>query len=136
MAKCKTLPVPEGRENLAFNEESVSVRSRWRNLAAFWLLGLCNNYGYVVMLSAAHDILESKFGTTVSTSRAPYRLVFSRVRDTREIPSRISSDPRRISPSRERAGIFVASSGNLWARFEQSYDRPASRNRSEREPVA
>ncbi|XP_073253532.1 battenin-like [Porites lutea] len=28
-----------------------------RNLIGFWLLGLCNNFGYVVMLSAAHDIL-------------------------------------------------------------------------------
>lgn len=33
----------------------------WRDLAAFWILGLCNNYGYVVMLSAAHDII-GRFG--------------------------------------------------------------------------
>ncbi|XP_015608291.1 battenin isoform X3 [Cephus cinctus] len=44
-------------------EEQVARKTRWRNLLAFWMLGLCNNYGYVVMLSAAHDILESKFGT-------------------------------------------------------------------------
>ncbi|KAK7790899.1 hypothetical protein R5R35_007943 [Gryllus longicercus] len=31
---------------------------KWRNMVAYWLLGLCNNYGYVVMLSAAHDVLE------------------------------------------------------------------------------
>lgn len=42
-------------------ENSVKLR----NLIAFWILGLCNNYGYVVMLSAAHDIVESKFGTMV-----------------------------------------------------------------------
>lgn len=30
---------------------------RWRDLTAYWILGLCNNYGYVVMLSAAHDII-------------------------------------------------------------------------------
>lgn len=30
----------------------------WRDLVAYWFLGLCNNYGYVVMLSAAHDILN------------------------------------------------------------------------------
>ncbi|XP_051844692.1 battenin isoform X1 [Antechinus flavipes] len=30
----------------------------WRNLLSFWLLGLCNNFSYVVMLSAAHDILK------------------------------------------------------------------------------
>ncbi|KAK0097643.1 hypothetical protein PV326_000518 [Microctonus aethiopoides] len=35
--------------------------TRWRNLSAFFLLGLCNNFGYVVMLSAAHDILKEKF---------------------------------------------------------------------------
>ncbi|GMR51733.1 hypothetical protein PMAYCL1PPCAC_21928 [Pristionchus mayeri] len=29
-----------------------------QNLAAFWLLGLCNNFAYVIMLSAAKDILE------------------------------------------------------------------------------
>lgn len=31
---------------------------RWRDLTAYWILGLCNNYGYVVMLSAAHDIIK------------------------------------------------------------------------------
>ncbi|KAJ3583771.1 hypothetical protein NHX12_015593 [Muraenolepis orangiensis] len=31
--------------------------SKIRNWAGFWLLGLCNNFAYVVMLSAAHDIL-------------------------------------------------------------------------------
>lgn len=31
---------------------------RWRDLTAYWILGLCNNYGYVVMLSAAHDIIS------------------------------------------------------------------------------
>ncbi|XP_067647801.1 battenin-like [Eurosta solidaginis] len=32
-------------------------RKQWRDLTAYWILGLCNNYGYVVMLSAAHDII-------------------------------------------------------------------------------
>ncbi|XP_039966120.1 battenin-like [Bactrocera tryoni] len=31
----------------------------WRDLVAYWLLGLCNNYGYVVMLTAAHDIISA-----------------------------------------------------------------------------
>lgn len=35
---------------------------RTRNLAGFWLLGLCNNYAYVVMLSAAFDILNKDLG--------------------------------------------------------------------------
>uniref|UniRef100_A0A8C9VPG3 Battenin n=1 Tax=Scleropages formosus TaxID=113540 RepID=A0A8C9VPG3_SCLFO len=49
--------------------------SFWRNLSGFWLLGLCNNFAYVVMLSAAHDILhqqESHNSTSpvsISTSR-------------------------------------------------------------------
>uniref|UniRef100_A0A087YNU4 Battenin n=1 Tax=Poecilia formosa TaxID=48698 RepID=A0A087YNU4_POEFO len=33
---------------------------KWRNWWGFWLLGLCNNFAYVVMLSAAHDILEKQ----------------------------------------------------------------------------
>ena len=37
-------------------------RNLWRDLTAYWMLGLCNNYGYVVMLSAAHDII-SQFQT-------------------------------------------------------------------------
>eukprot|EP00911_Craspedida_sp_UC1_P003016 UC1_evm1s2202 len=32
-------------------------RAARRNLIAFWLFGLCNNYAYVIMLSGAHDIL-------------------------------------------------------------------------------
>lgn len=45
-----------------FDEDVIAKKTRWRNLVAFWILGLCNNYGYVVMLSAAHDILAIKFG--------------------------------------------------------------------------
>ncbi|XP_072225825.1 battenin isoform X2 [Leuresthes tenuis] len=33
---------------------------QWRNWIGFWLLGLCNNFAYVVMLSAAHDILKKQ----------------------------------------------------------------------------
>lgn len=45
------------------NVQSISEKvkfkdnGRWRDLTAFWILGMCNNYGYVVMLSAAHDII-------------------------------------------------------------------------------
>ncbi|KAF7697863.1 battenin [Silurus meridionalis] len=35
-------------------------RLRWRNQSGFWLLGLCNNFAYVVMLSAANDILKQQ----------------------------------------------------------------------------
>ncbi|XP_063709903.1 battenin-like [Culicoides brevitarsis] len=30
----------------------------WRDLVAFWFLGICNNYGFIVMLAAAHDIIH------------------------------------------------------------------------------
>lgn len=35
-------------------------RARIRDLVAFWILGLCNNYPYVIMLSAGSHILEDK----------------------------------------------------------------------------
>lgn len=38
-------------------EGKVKDPGRWRDLVAYWILGLCNNFGYVVMLSAAHDII-------------------------------------------------------------------------------
>ncbi|XP_029293842.1 battenin isoform X2 [Cottoperca gobio] len=34
--------------------------TQWRNWTGFWLLGLCNNFAYVIMLSAAHDILKKQ----------------------------------------------------------------------------
>lgn len=39
----------------------------WRDLLAYWILGLCTNYGYVVVLSAAHDILTQFDGRKVCT---------------------------------------------------------------------
>ncbi|KAL8558202.1 hypothetical protein ACOMHN_036291 [Nucella lapillus] len=35
-----------------------------RNLSAFWILGLTNNFAYVVMLTAAHDILNEEEGSS------------------------------------------------------------------------
>ncbi|CEF68195.1 Battenin [Strongyloides ratti] len=42
----------------------------WRNLIAFFLFGLCNNYAYVIMLSAAEDIMDrqKKDFNSISTS--------------------------------------------------------------------
>ncbi|GFR62223.1 battenin [Elysia marginata] len=39
-----------------------------RNLASFWIFGLTNNFAYVVMLSAAHDILHEEQGSHVPPS--------------------------------------------------------------------
>lgn len=30
----------------------------WRDLTAFWLMGLCNLFGFFIMLVAAHDLLH------------------------------------------------------------------------------
>ncbi|KAM7356272.1 battenin-like [Cochliomyia hominivorax] len=53
------------------SETPVSVplkdHSLWRDLAAYWILGLCNNYGYTVMLSAAHDIIHQFNADHIST---------------------------------------------------------------------
>jgi battenin len=41
-------------------EEPRDNRSaKTRDLISFWILGLCNNYGYVVMLTAANDIIST-----------------------------------------------------------------------------
>jgi len=40
----------------------VIEKEKVRNLVAFWMLGLCNNFVYVVMLSAAFDILKDQSG--------------------------------------------------------------------------
>lgn len=46
--------------------EIIHSNYKWRNLTAFYLLGLCNSYGYVVMLSAAHDIIGRFNGYSVN----------------------------------------------------------------------
>ncbi|XP_045849134.1 battenin isoform X1 [Meles meles] len=50
----------EGEETAPEPRPPLSDRrgALWRNVMGFWLLGLCNNFSYVVMLSAAHDILS------------------------------------------------------------------------------
>ncbi|XP_013931658.1 PREDICTED: battenin [Thamnophis sirtalis] len=51
----------EENESMVHSSESeatLDACSQRRNNAGFWLLGLCNNFAYVVMLSAAHDILS------------------------------------------------------------------------------
>lgn len=40
------------------SDEQCKDPGRWRDLMGFWILGMCNNYGYVIMLSAAHDIMH------------------------------------------------------------------------------
>ncbi|PSN40420.1 Battenin [Blattella germanica] len=54
-------------------------RRNYANLAAYWILGLCNNFGYVVMLSAAHDILSTSFTHTDEVSVGYLLVAFSGV---------------------------------------------------------
>ncbi|CAG9855028.1 unnamed protein product [Phyllotreta striolata] len=47
----------------------LNRKKRLRSLIAYWILGLCNNYGYVVMLTAANDIIEKQTGTESSENK-------------------------------------------------------------------
>ena len=57
---------------MSYNREDEPVvlqpREPLRNCIAFWLLGLCNNFGYVIMLSAAFDILRKQQGKNTDDS--------------------------------------------------------------------
>ncbi|KAK3927679.1 Battenin [Frankliniella fusca] len=65
--KASAAPIPNSASvastsALVGSASTLSSKSaRRRNLAAYWILGLCNNYGYVIMLSAAYEILHDKF---------------------------------------------------------------------------
>ncbi|XP_042205687.1 battenin-like [Homarus americanus] len=52
---------PLQSQNNAKEDTVPRGKEQWQNLLAFWILGLTNNFGYVVMLSAAHDILSHDF---------------------------------------------------------------------------
>ncbi|KAL3053126.1 hypothetical protein OYC64_005622 [Pagothenia borchgrevinki] len=67
--------------------------SKWRNWTGFWLLGLCNNFAYVVMLSAAHDILK-KQASANTTSPTPSPLTV----DVQAGNSSNSSSPYDCNP--------------------------------------
>lgn len=51
--------------NVNISNQSLNDAHKWRNILSFWVLGLCNNYGYVVMLSAAYDIIKRFNGISV-----------------------------------------------------------------------
>uniref|UniRef100_A0AAF5PFX8 Battenin n=1 Tax=Wuchereria bancrofti TaxID=6293 RepID=A0AAF5PFX8_WUCBA len=48
-------------------EGDSSRQSSSRNRFAFWIIGLCNNFAYVIMLSAAEDILSVVDGSKASS---------------------------------------------------------------------
>lgn len=40
-------------------------RKLMRDLVSYWVFGLCNNFGYVVMLTAAYSIIKDLNGGEV-----------------------------------------------------------------------
>lgn len=57
-------PINQNNTNRSSNQ-SINDVHKWRNILSYWILGLCNNYGFVVMLSAAYDIINRFNGVTV-----------------------------------------------------------------------
>ncbi|XP_068916158.1 battenin isoform X5 [Tenebrio molitor] len=54
-------------------QKEISTRKKpWRALVAYWILGLCNNYGYVVMLTAAGDIIGESEGSKSKERNCTY----------------------------------------------------------------
>lgn len=61
-------PEPEP-ELVNFQRKSSGLhKASWRTLIGYWLLGLTNNFAYVIMLTAAHDILSKDFKTNSTES--------------------------------------------------------------------
>ncbi len=56
-------------------EESRRRRTQWRNDAAFWLLGLINNSGYVIMMAVAKDIVPGAVGIVFFADVAPTMII-------------------------------------------------------------
>ena len=52
-------------------EEGRRRRTQWRNDAAFWLLGLINNSGYVIMMAVAKEIAPDAVGIVFFSAVAP-----------------------------------------------------------------
>lgn len=62
-------------QNAPRNKCRFSENERVRNVVAFWILGLLNNYGYVVMLSAAKDIDKNMAGLVLLADIIPTVLI-------------------------------------------------------------
>lgn len=46
-------------------QNHASQSHRVLNIVCFWMVGLCNGFGWTVMLSATYDILEEFDGVSV-----------------------------------------------------------------------
>lgn len=56
-------------------EENRRKRTQFGNDAAFWLLGLINNSGYVIMMAVAKDILPGAVGIVFLAGVGPTMIV-------------------------------------------------------------
>lgn len=60
-------------------ENRPGDRGKLKDLVAFWIFGLCNNYGYVVMLTAAEDIINSKIVSQKKEIKNLFKKIFFRL---------------------------------------------------------
>lgn len=54
---------------------ATTAKASLRNTAAFWLLGLINNSGYVIMMAVAKDIAPGAVGVVFLVDVAPTFLI-------------------------------------------------------------
>lgn len=67
----QSTPNGNGTSNTSSQQpDAVHDIYKWRNTLGFWFLGMCNNYGYVVMLSAAIDIINRFHRSMVSSNQS------------------------------------------------------------------
>lgn len=71
----QSIPSGNGTSNTSSQPPAAAVHDihKWRNTLSFWVLGMCNNYGYVVMLSAAIDIINRFHRSMVSNNQSAVR---------------------------------------------------------------
>ncbi|CAO1390978.1 unnamed protein product [Diamesa serratosioi] len=61
---------------VAIEPNTPKDKGLWRDLTAYWIFGMCNNFGYVVMLTAAvrnyiNLLLLNEFSSVEENSRSP-----------------------------------------------------------------
>lgn len=57
-------PYSEYNEN-AIEQNGDNQNYKVQNIVCFWMVGLCNGFGFAVLLSAAYDILKGLEGVSV-----------------------------------------------------------------------
>lgn len=79
MEECITLyrlnPGGKANDDREDATRKVTNKASWRNIVAFWLLGLINNTGFVIMMAVAKDIAPGAVGVVFFVDVAPIVLV-------------------------------------------------------------